>query len=334
MAPARNRRDGPVLELVSLLADGRFHSGQGLADTLGVSRTAIWKQMRRLAELGLQVQTVPGRGYRLSQPLELLSHAAITAGLDAEAAARLAALEILPRTESTNEVLRARLDDPAAHGAVCLAEYQSRGRGRRGRDWISPFGHNLYLSLLWHFPCGPDSLQGLSLAIGTALVAALEDAGLQGAGLKWPNDILIEGRKLGGILIDMSGASGGPTAAVIGVGINVAMPDSVGAVIEQDWTDLRSHLPDGVSRNRLAAGVINRLIAAARQYEQTGLAGFQPAWQRHDLAHNRRVTLHLPHEAVDGHARGIDASGALIVEIEGRQHRFSSGEISLRLNTE
>lgn len=323
-----------MLELVGLLADGRFHSGQRLADTLGVSRTAIWKQMRRLAELGLEVQSVPGRGYRLSRPLELLSHAAITAGLDAEAGARLSALEILPRTESTNKVLRDRLDDPAAHGCVCLAEYQSRGRGRRGRDWISPFGHNLYLSLLWRFPCGPDSMQGLSLAIGTALVAALEEAGLQGAGLKWPNDILVEGSKLGGILIDMSGASGGPTAAVIGIGLNVAMPETAAADIEQDWTDLRSHLPDGVSRNRLAAGVINQLIAAVQQYEQTGLAGFQPAWRRHDLAHNRRVTLHLPNEAVAGHARGIDESGALIVEIEGRQRRFSSGEISLRLSTE
>ena len=323
-----------MLELAGLLADGRFHSGQGLADTLGVSRTAIWKQVRRLGELGLDVQSVPGRGYRLSRPLELLSHAAITAGLDAQAAARLAALEILPRTDATNEVLRARLDDHAAHGHVCLAEYQRRGRGRRGRDWVSPFGHNLYLSLLWRFPCGPDSMQGLSLAIGTALIAVLEQTGLQGAGLKWPNDILLEGRKLGGILIDMSGASGGPTAAVIGVGINVAMPEAMGEGIEQDWTDLRSHLPDGVSRNRLAAGVINQLIAAVQQYEQTGLAGFQPAWQRHDLAHNRRVTLHLPNEAIAGHARGIDASGALIVEIEGRQRRFSSGEISLRLNTE
>lgn len=323
-----------MLELVNLLADGRFHSGQGLADTLGVSRTAIWKQVRRLGELGLQVQSVPGRGYRLSRPLELLSHEAITAGLNPEAAARLAALEILPRTESTNEVLRARLADSDAHGTVCLAESQRRGRGRRGRDWISPFGHNLYLSLLWRFPCGPDTMQGLSLAIGTALVAALEETGLQGAGIKWPNDILVGGRKLGGILIDMAGASGGPTAAVIGVGLNVAMPETVGEDIDQDWTDLRSHLPEAVSRNRLAAGVINQIIAAVRQYEQTGLAGFQPAWQRHDLARDRRVTLHLPDEAVAGHARGIDESGALIVEIEGRQRRFSSGEISLRLSTE
>lgn len=323
-----------MLELVGLLADGRFHSGQGLAEILGVSRTAIWKQMRRLGELGLEVQSVPGRGYRLSRPLELLSREAITADLTPEATDNLTALEVLPRTDSTNEVLRARLDDPGAHGHVCLAEYQRQGRGRRGRDWVSPFGHNLYLSLLWRFPCGPDSMQGLSLAIGTALVAALEQTGLQGAGLKWPNDILVEGRKLGGILIDMSGASGGPTAAVIGIGLNVAMPETAAEGIEQDWTDLRRHLPDGVSRNRLAAGVINQLIAAVRQYEQTGLAGFQPAWQRHDLAHNRRVTVHLPHEAVAGHARGIDESGALIVEIEGRQRRFSSGEISLRLSTE
>lgn len=323
-----------MLELATLLADGRFHSGQRLAETLGVSRTAIWKQIRRLAELGLQVQSVRGRGYRLSQPLELLSREAITAALEPPVADRLGPLHILAQIDSTNDFLAARLADPAAQGAVCLAEYQRRGRGRRGRGWCSPFGHNLYLSLLWRFPCGPDSMQGLSLAIGTALVAALEDAGLQGGGLKWPNDILVEGRKLGGILIDMSGASGGPTAAVIGIGLNVAMPETAAADIEQDWTDLRNHLPDGVSRNRLAAGVINQLIAAVQQYEQTGLAGFQPAWRRHDLAHNQAVIVHLPQGEVAGQARGIDESGALIVEIEGRERRFSSGEISLRLNAE
>ncbi|RRQ22440.1 bifunctional biotin--[acetyl-CoA-carboxylase] ligase/biotin operon repressor BirA [Thiohalobacter thiocyanaticus] len=323
-----------MLELAALLADGRFHSGQRLAETLGVSRTAIWKQTRRLAELGLQVQSVRGRGYRLSQPLELLSSQAITEALEPQVADRLGPLHILAQIDSTNDFLAARLADPAAQGAVCLAEYQHRGRGRRGREWRSPFGRNLYLSLLWRFPCGPAAMQGLSLAVGTALIAALEQIGLQGAGLKWPNDILVDGSKLAGILIDMSGEAGGPTAAVIGVGINVAMPADAGSGIGQAWTDLRTQLDETVSRNRLAAGVLNHLVTAVREYEQTGLAGFQPAWQRHDLAHNRAVTVHLPQGEVAGQARGIDESGALIVEIEGRERRFSSGEISLRLNTE
>lgn len=319
--------------MLNALADGRFHSGQALAETLGISRTAIWKQIHKLAETGVTVQSVPGRGYRLSEALELLSQEAIIAGLQPEVLGRLNGFQILLETDSTNDHLKARLHDPAAAGTVCLAEYQRLGRGRRGRVWQSPFGKNLYLSLLWRFPCGPASLQGLSLAVGIALIGALTQTGLTGAGIKWPNDILLEGSKLAGILIDMTGEAAGPTMAVIGIGINIAMPAATGDRIDQPWTELQQHIQGKVSRNQLAADVLNHVVPTLGRYEQWGLSAFLEQWQQLDLARNRMVRLLTPQGEVQGRAQGIDESGALIVNVDGLERRFSSGEISLRLNT-
>lgn len=319
--------------MLSMLSDGRFHSGQALAEALGVSRTAVWKQLRKLAEFGLAVQSVPGRGYRLGSALELLCEAKITQSLDAETRRRLQSLEILPQTASTNDHLKGWLHAADAQGAVCLAEHQSQGRGRRGRAWQSPFGKNLYLSLLWRFPCGPAAMQGLSLAVGIALLRALEQAGLTGAGIKWPNDIQVQGEKLAGILIDMSGEASGPTSTVIGVGINIAMPEAAGEGIDQPWTDMQQHVQAKVSRNQLAAFVLNHIVAAAVQYEQRGLSAFLAQWQQYDLVQGRMVALQTPQGEVIGRAEGIDESGALRVHVNGLERRFSSGEISLRLDT-
>jgi BirA family biotin operon repressor/biotin-[acetyl-CoA-carboxylase] ligase len=316
-------------QLVEWLADGRFQSGERLGERLGISRAAVWKQVRGLERLGLPVQAVRGKGYRLAQPLELLDLAEIQGQLSAEAREGLAAIEHFHELDSTNDQLR-RQPAPRS-GTVCLAERQTRGRGRRGRPWVSPYGANLYLSLLWRFERGVAALGGLSLVVGIALVRALRDLGIEGAGLKWPNDVYLQDAKLAGILIEITGESSGPCAAVIGVGVNVAMPEHCGAEIDQSWTDLSRAGGAAVSRNRLAARVIEEVLLAVREFDRAGLHPFLQEWQRHDLSHGRPVQLRLAEDSVFGTGAGIDGDGAFLLDTPDGIRRFTSGEVSLRI---
>ncbi|MFA7594635.1 MAG: bifunctional biotin--[acetyl-CoA-carboxylase] ligase/biotin operon repressor BirA [Thiohalobacteraceae bacterium] len=321
------------LPLLRLLADGRFHSGEVLGRRLGVTRAAIWKQLKGLDDLGLRVQSVRGRGYRLEHPIELLDSDVIRDSLSPATRSRIPRVDVFSQIDSTNTYLKkcAPLDAPS--GAVCLAEWQTAGRGRRGRDWVSPFGENLYLSVLWRFASGPAAIAGLSLVVGVAVARALR--GVTGAdiGLKWPNDLLWQGRKLAGILIDLAGEAGGPSYAVIGIGINVRMSDRGAKTINQPWVDLFRVCGDTPSRNRLTALVLDELVDAITTFELQGLTPFVEAWREFDMVVGRSVQLYLPNEVVHGEARGIDANGAFIVQVGAELRRFSSGEISLRMTT-
>lgn len=324
---------GQERQLITLLNDGRFHSGESLAEQLGgISRAAVWKAVQNLQTLGLEIHAVRGRGYRLARPIELLDAARIEADLTAAARPWVSALEVRERIDSTNSYLLHRAKEGLAGGAVCLAEWQSAGRGRRGRSWVSPFGANLYLSLLWRFALEPALLSGVSLAVGVALVRALSGLGIDGLGLKWPNDLLWRGRKLAGVLLEFGGESGGSCYIVAGVGLNVAMPRFAEWQIDQPWVDLRGIVgPPGISRNAVAARLISELITALVQFEQGGFEAFRADWRRFDLTHGRPVTLHLPDAAIAGIARGVDESGALLLETPAGVRRFLGGEISLRL---
>lgn len=320
-------------QLLHYLADGEFHSGVALGQALGVSRMAVWKHLKALRELGIALESVHGKGYRLATPCELLARDKILDYLGPAGASRLAALEILLETASTNTRLRDQALNGAPSGSVCMAELQSAGRGRHGRHWVSPFASNLYLSLLWRTSLGAASLGGLSLAVGIAVLRALRDAGLGRVGLKWPNDLLADGAKLAGVLIDISGESTGQCAVIIGVGINVRMPPAAGGQIDQPWIDL-DQLQDGPlpSRNRLAAGLIEHLFTVLDTFEQHGLQPFQAEWSQHDVMAGRAVNLSMPHGQVQGVARGIDADGALLLETRaGELQRFVSGEVSVRI---
>lgn len=316
-------------QLVEWLADGRFQSGERLGERLGISRAAVWKQVRGLERLGLPVQAVRGKGYRLAQPLELLDLAEIQGQLSAEAREGLAAIEHFHELDSTNDHLRRQ--PPPRSGTVCLAERQTRGRGRRGRHWVSPYGANLYLSLLWRFERGVAALGGLSLVVGIALVRTLRGLGVEGAGLKWPNDVYLQDAKLAGILIEITGESSGPCAAVIGVGVNVAMPEHYGAEIDQSWTDLSRAGGAAVSRNRLAARVIEEVLLAVREFDRAGLRPFLQEWQRHDLSYGRPVQLRFAGDSVFGTGAGIDDDGAFLLDTPDGIRRFTSGEVSLRI---
>jgi len=319
------------LDILYALGDGRFHSGQALAHTLGVSRTAIWKHLQVLGELGLEVHAVAGKGYRLAAPLELLRPEAIVAALDPNSHPLLSGLELHLQLTSTNTHLGARASLGLPSGHACLAEYQSAGRGRRGRSWISPFAANIYLSLLWRFSLAPATLGGLGLAVGVAVVRALRQAGLQDLGLKWPNDVIWRGRKLAGTLLEMSGESFGPVAVIVGIGLNVRMPATAGAAIDQDWVDMETALGNTVSRNALAGMLLHHLLLALRDYQSAGLAPFLEEWRRHDLIAGKAVRLQLPNHTLTGIAQGVDQTGSLLLRDHGTVTSHAAGEVSVRL---
>jgi BirA family biotin operon repressor/biotin-[acetyl-CoA-carboxylase] ligase len=326
MLPARER------QALVILSDGAFHSGEELAERFGgVTRAAVWKIIQALQQRGIQIYAVRGRGYRLAESLELLDRQQIALQLSSEVRHRVAGIEVYACLDSTNSYLMQRANNGLASGSACFAEAQSAGRGRRGRQWVSPFAANLYFSLLWRFAASPPGLMGLSLVIGVAIARALERLGVQSLGVKWPNDILWERRKLGGILLEFGGESSGPCHVVAGVGINVAMSTQAGHAIDQAWVDLRSILGAApLSRNQLAGLLLNELVTACQQFECWGFKAFRDTWQRLDLTFGQPIILKLPHKTLTGIGRGIDESGYLLVETETGLERFTTGEVSLR----
>jgi BirA family biotin operon repressor/biotin-[acetyl-CoA-carboxylase] ligase len=313
------------------MADGRFHSGAWLGQRLGVSRNAVWKHIRFLQSRQVAIHAVHGRGYRLAGPIELLSETAITAGLPAVVRARIGRLDILPEIDSTNRYLMTRIADGAAAGDVCLAEYQSAGRGRQGRQWLSPFAANIYLSLLWHFPAAVEGLAGLGLVVGVAVLEACHDLGATAVRLKWPNDLVWQGRKLAGVLLELRSSAQGGSHVVIGIGLNVRMPGYGATAIDQPWTDLEQILSQPQSRNRVAAALLTQLIPALERFQQQGAAPFLARWRTFDDLLDRPISLHASGLVVDGIARGIDEYGALRVEHNGRISNYLVGDVSLRV---
>jgi len=320
--------------LLDILNDGAFHSGEALAQQLGgISRAAVWKLIRALEDKGITIFAVRGRGYRLAEPIEFLEQSRIAAAFTQETRSYVAAVDVHSCLDSTSTQLLNQAKNGAPSGTVCCAEFQLAGRGRRGRDWVSPFAANVSLSLLWRFSVGPAALSGLSLATGVAVARALRQLGVAEVGLKWPNDLLWRWLKLGGILLEFDGESTGPCHVVAGVGINVAMPPGTDNTIDQPWIDLRGILgPGQISRNQLIAQIVNELVAAFAGFEQTGFPGISRQWQQFDQVAGQRITLHCPNSTISGIARGVDDSGALLVETGNGMQRFLAGEISLRVD--
>lgn len=316
--------------ILNLLSDGAWHSGQQIAAELEISRAAVWKQATALGELGLEVHAVRGRGYRLASPVELLQAERIRAHMPTGHPARL---ETLLSVDSTNR----HLLEQAATGqpAVCFAEHQSAGRGRRGRSWHSPFGGNLYMSVSWRFAETPPGLGALGLAVGAGVAEYLADLGLSGVGLKWPNDVYWQDRKLGGILIEHRGESGGQWHAVVGLGLNLRMNASEAKGIEQPWVDLATAAgKTGVQlpgRNALAGGLAGAVLEVLKRFEVQGFPAFQQSWSRFDVLRDREVRVIQSGGDTLGVARGIGQDGALWVESGGVRYSYVSGEVSLRL---
>lgn len=319
-----------VRSLLTVLADGKFHSGSELGEVLGISRSAIWKHIRRLEEAGLEVFSVKGRGYRIPGGLDLLDENTFKGGLSADVRGSLRNFMFELTSPSTNEQAMKACQKDDCHGSLYVAEQQTAGRGRRGRTWVSPFGRNLYFSLVWRFDQGMGALEGLSLLVGLALVKALEKMHINGCQLKWPNDLLYEHKKLAGILVEVNGEASGPCQVVIGVGINVDMPVQNANEIDQPWIDLNAIAGQKVSRNKLLTEIINQLVHYLNAFQERGFASLVNEWQQYNAHQDMEVELNLGSGLVSGVCRGVDASGALLVDTEKGREVFFGGEISLR----
>ena len=311
------------------LADGDFHSGEALARGLDISRASVWNAVRDLETTGIEVYKVHGRGYRLPYPVTLLDRAAVERHLGTNASRFT--LDVRDTVDSTNSRLLERAAAGTPGGTVIAAEWQSGGRGRLGRPWHAGVGEALTFSLLWRSARGAGALSGLTLAVGVALARALAAAGAGSVALKWPNDVLWRGAKLAGVLTELQGDALGPTAVVIGVGINVRLSEATRARIGQAAADLETACGVAPDRNRLLAGVLDELDRLLEAFGRAGFASLRDEWQRRHAQQGRRVTLTLPDGTRrSGRARGVAEDGALLLETRGGTQRFHSGEVTLR----
>ena len=321
--------------LLQRLAAGPV-SGDLLAREAGLTRAAVWKRIESLRDAGIPVAALPGRGYHLDQPLDLLDADAIRAALPDAIVSQLASLEIGWSLDSTNSELLRR-DLPERGCTVLLAERQTGGRGRRGRSWASPLAAHVYLSIGRHFEGGLARLGGLSLVAGIAACEALRELGHAHVGLKWPNDLVVEEvggglRKLGGLLVEGGGEHAGAARAVIGLGVNVRMPTTMAAGIDQPWIDIAT-LADASppSRNVVVAQLLKHLLPALAHFDSEGLAGFLPRFAALDALAGRDVQVHEGTQVWSAMSLGIAADGALRVrDGDGRERQVHAADVSLR----
>ena len=318
--------------LLELLADGNLHSGSELAATLGMSRSAVWKQIHQLESLGLVFGAAAGQGYQLEAPLELLDGTVIRDGVRERDAA--VELECLWAAESTSSLLLAAEPPVAGRANACIAEYQSAGRGRRGRAWLAPAGHGVSLSVAWRFTESPANLSCLGLAVGVAALRAVRSIGAADVQLKWPNDLVLGGRKLSGILIDVQGEAGGPLTVVAGVGVNWRLNDAMrtgiadsGGVAPAAMTDCAT-LTAG--RNSLAVALIVEVAKVLRQFAQDGFASLADEWLAADYLAGRTLDVVGDTGTISGIARGIAPDGRLRVDCDGVERLLVSGDVSVR----
>jgi len=315
--------------LIQSLAPGKFVSGQKLGNELNVSRAAIAKHMATLVNMGLDVFSVRGKGYKLSAPLSLLNKDDIAVQLSLT---QSGIIEVHSVIDSTNDYLMRRLPNQITQGQVCLAEYQSAGRGRRGRQWISPFGSQIYLSMYWYLEQGLSAAMGLSVAAALAVSdAILLHCGVQ-VQLKWPNDIYLGGVKLAGILIELEGQALDPSHSVIGIGLNINLPEKSVREITQQCTDLHAHSPIEIDRNLLSAQLISCLWKRLAQHSEHGLIDMLSEWHAADIYLNKRVKLITGDKEILGICRGLNNHGALLLEVDGKVKPIYGGEVSLRGN--
>jgi len=321
--------------LLRLLADGSFHSGEVLAQRLGVTRASVSNALRGVEYYGLNLYSVRGRGYCLVNAPQWLdaNKLKISLGSDAEKLQ----LQILDHAESSNTLLLQRASQGAPSGSVLAIEWQSKGQGRQGRLWYSGLGNSLTFSMLWRFDCGLSGLSGLSLVIGVAMMRALKKLGIEGATLKWPNDVMAAGGKVAGILIEAQGDMLGPSAVVIGIGLNLALPHAERQKIDQPVCDLLQLTDTLPERNVLLATILCELVRVLNEFTELGFAGLRDEWENNNLYQNQKIQLSLPDgKRVEGFVRGVNLEGALSVEQINHENNtreirfFHAGEISIR----
>jgi len=322
-------------KLLAMLANGERYSGEQLAKQLRVTRSAVWKLIRNLRDLGIDVEAVAHQGYQLPRPVQLYDEQAIKAAISEATRTALDRVDVLLTVDSTNRFLIDTAGAAPNHASVCVAEVQTAGRGRRGRSWFAPFGSGVCLSVEWQFEESPPNFSALSLVVGIAIIRTLQRLGCGQAQLKWPNDIVCKNRKLAGILIDMRGEASGPARVIIGIGLNLHMPPEARiklaeqqAVLITDLHDVSEGRPP--ERNILVGAIVEELIAALRRFGRAGFADFEAEWQNYDALRNAPVRVLSASDTILGIARGVAQDGALLVDVDGQLQRFMSGDVSLR----
>lgn len=310
--------------LIAHLSGGLFCSGERLAAELALSRTAISKHIAALRRMGLAIDAVRGKGYRLRSPFELLDGARIATAIEPDQKALLESIELFPTLASTNDYLLRQ--PPLPTKRIVLAEQQTAGRGRQGRAWLAPAG-SITLSLSWRFQRPPAAMPALTLAVAVAVVQALESGREAKIAVKWPNDIVYQGQKLAGILVEMRGESHGPVDIVLGVGVNFHLPREWAQQIDQPVTDMTAIYGGGISRNQLTADLISSLVLACQQFDKNGLAPFRQHWLQRDQYRHKPVVLRIADGLHRGVSEGIDENGALLLRQGQKLRAFHSGEI-------
>lgn len=319
--------------LLELMADGTFHSGQQLADYLNVTRTSVWKYLQQFQDVGLEIRSRHGLGYCLAQPLELLDASIITQMLTQNAKRHCAEIEIIEKINSTNSHLYNQLNSAIKPGKVVMAEFQTKGKGRRGHQWVSPFASGLNFSLFWRQQEAHTNIGALSLIVGVAVIRCLKKAGIRHAGLKWPNDIVVEDNKLGGILIELQGEANGPVNIIIGVGLNYRLPESGLRLEENTATDIYTHVDKSLKRNELAAKLISSIFDVLDEIEHERHIELINEWRQYDVYKGREASILINDSTLTGTLSGVNDDGCLLMDIQGKQQHFACGELSLRIKS-
>tara|TARA_R110002110_G_scaffold415719_2_gene654271 strand:- start:42680 stop:43666 length:987 start_codon:yes stop_codon:yes gene_type:complete len=318
-----------AFEVIKILNDGKFHSGAQIAKSLRVSRTSIWKAIQFLEALGVSIDAVRAKGYRLYHPLDLLNKPMIFSELSKEILADMNRLEVLQSVPSTNDYLLAQIPYGLKSFSACVSETQTSGKGRQGKVWQSPYGRNIYLSLYWKSSCVFRGLSGLSLVLGMAILKALESLQPlpQGLGIKWPNDIYFKERKLGGILIEtQTDNKTAQTHIVMGIGLNVDIPEDK----ESQWTGLNAAFSGGIQRNQLCGLLLQHIIQAIRVFENKSFSAFHSDWKQYDLLSQNTVTISAGAHEEEGFCLGVNERGELLVEVHNILRALTYGDVSIR----
>ena len=331
--PTPEATDTPRREqLLKLLADGATHSGERLAEQLHITRAAVWKAINALRELGIDIES-QHQGYRLLYAVDLYDAERIRIAMNTAGSA-LQRIDVLFSVDSTNRFVTEQPATQAGQAVLCVAEIQQSGRGRRGRSWLAPFGAGICMSLGWLFDSMPPTFSALSLVVGVALTRALHGVGAHEIGLKWPNDVLWRGRKLAGVLIEMRGEPDGPAHVVIGIGMNLQLPDaSKQSLAEQQVQVVDLYEVQGEqcpTRNELVAALTAQLLQVLPSFARDGFAPFVDEWQRYDVLSKMAVNVLLGERTLAGVACGVTTDGSLLVETPQGVQSFVSGEVSLR----
>jgi BirA family biotin operon repressor/biotin-[acetyl-CoA-carboxylase] ligase len=319
-------------KVVHYLSDGQFHSGEQLGEDLGITRSAIWKSVKQMRKLGIEIEAKTKKGYRIPNGLDLLDLKKIKQYITKKDLKTIESIEIFDQIGSTNDYLKKQVLEHAGCVRVCLAEQQNRGKGRLGRKWLSPFGVNVYFSMLYPFTGDISALVGLSLVVATVVVDVLSELSLkEHIGIRWPNDILWRNKKLGGILVEVLGEAHGLNQAVIGIGVNVNMTKSVAKSIDQPWASIREIDEKAADKNKMIGLLINKLMESLELFQEEGFSAFYEHFNELDVLMDQLVEIETASGRMKGFGGGIDHQGRLIIRDQSsEQYVFSAGDVSVR----